>query len=333
MSHTQMIKDLALSAVLSDLFTHGRVIDMDLQNGAGLESRTAAYHALKAHPTDVAVLSAIDPDMAGGMKWGEDYAGMSQNLRVGVAQRLCKALESEVQSKYVLSQESLSNITHSFAGRLALKVGIIAGTAVTIGVYKRQLIELLSDGIAELSLIAAQIKETKIHIGKKVRATPKQVNKQLAIIKGIVAETDKLQKTVTDIGADKLSVDAARAQVNQSITRMMSYGVPIDKTGAAAPMSKEMASPYTTEDAEKAEWDSAALNAVSGSLNQISQQVKLDNLSAHAHGAPDPSIGDDMKTIAYHAQRASVRGAHYVLYLIRGLLRVIHNLKFVYVVK
>lgn len=333
MTNIQLIKDLALSTVLSDLFAHGRVIDMDLQNDAGLESRSAAHRALKTHPTDVAVLMAVDPTMSGGMKWGEDYESMSPHLRVGVAQRLCHTLEREIKSKFVLSQESLANITHSVAGRIALKAGIIAGTAITIGVYRRQLIELLSDGISEISLIAAQIKETQVLIGKKVRATPKQVNKQLSIIKGIVAETDKLQKTVVDIGADKLSVEAARAQVNQSISRMMSYGVPIDKTGAAAPLNKEAASPYTTKDAKEAGWDSTALNAVSGSLGQIEQQINLTNLDAALHGESSLNIGDDMKVVALHAQRAAVRGAHYVLYLVRGLLRVIHNLKFVYVTK
>mgnify|MGYP001261743587 CR=1 FL=1 len=333
MATDQTIKDIALAGVISDLFTQGRILDMELQNDAALESRDSAYHALMENPSDPAVLSAIDPTMAGGMKWGEDYAGMAPNLRVGVSQRMCASFKKDLETGCVMSQESLSDITRSVAGRLALKAGIVGGTILTVGVYKRQLIELLSDAIAELSLIAANVKEQKILIGKRVKATPKQVARQLSLIKGIVAETDKLQKTVVDIGASKLSPDVARTQVSQSIGRMMSYGVPIDKQGAAAKLTPEAENPYTAEDAEKANWDSAAINAVSASVSQIESQVKLANMGKEMAGDGHPEVDSEMKALALQAQRAVTRGAHYALYQVRSLIRVIHNLKFVYGIK
>lgn len=332
MSSPDAIRDIALSGVITDLFTQARLLDMDLKNDLELEQRSAALTALRTYGGDAALLTALDTENVGGVKWGETYRDMSQPLRNSVAHKLCQKMERDLQSKCVLSTESLSTITRTVAGRVALKVGLIAGTAVTIGVYKRQLIEMLSDTVAEVSLLAANFKEKQLALGKKVRGTPTQVNRQISTIKGIVSETDKLQKTIVDIGADKLSVNAARQQVNQSIERLTAYGVPMDKAGAAATPSKEQLSPYEATDANKSEWNAAALTTAGAALSQVEQQVKSQKEMASVTGGDD-TLSGDLRKISIQAQRAMVRSSHYVLFLMRKLMQVLHNVRFIYSTK
>ena len=330
---TQPVKDLALSSVMSDLATHCHLLDTTIQGSAELHQKLGAIDALTAGLGDPAVLQALDPTMEGGRKWGEDYNSMAPHLRVGVGQRLRQSYQKELEGSTGMSQEGLGALASTFAGKIAIKAGIIGGTIVTIGVYKRQLIELCSDAIAELAIIGANIKEKQHLFGKKVRATPKQVTKQISLIKGIIAETDKLQKTVIKVGAAQITPDVARTEVHQSINRLVSYGVPMDQTGAAAHLKPELSNPYVAEDAGKADWTPTAVNTFSASISQIESQVKLAHLDATVRGKDAPTLTEDMKVLLLQAQRAVARSAHYALYQLRGLLRIIHNLKFVYAVK
>lgn len=330
MTTDMSLLDLSLDLTMTDLIDHGRTLDVDLKNEEGLGRKHALYTALKQTPDDTVLLElALAETLSGSTSL--DTASKIRKLQL--SREICEQLEKDLSSGCVLSQENLADVARRVTGRMAFKIGMIGVTAVTIGAYRRQLIDLLSDTITQCSLMAANFKEDNLALSRKVRGTPKQVESQIKRIGGIVNEADKLQKTIMDIGADKLDPGTARQQVTGAIRGLVSAGVPINAVGGASLPNKEQLNPYTPEDADKSGWTSAAITTLSGALTSLENQIKQGHILDPNKHTTDYVIKGELKMVLLHAQRACVRAAHYVLFLIRKIIQVLNNVRFTFHLK
>ena len=322
--------ELDLMLLGEDLSDTARVCDAELritEDNAQLESYIAA---LTAHGGTPELLTFLDPELTyirAGL--GQSYAEIDPTARQVITQQILDKLESQLNTGMGMSQEGLSDVLKTIPGKIALKIGVAGVIGVTIGVYKRQLIDLISDGIATLSLMKTRWSDAADAAGKRIRGSSHQVMATLKRMQSIIETTDKLQKTIVETRSGTLPPEQGRSHLKQGIATLIAQGVPITDTGS--PVISTAQTIYEDVPAEKAGWNAEALSITGSALMQIKSSVEK-GIALKDTGVM-ASLDKETKEVLMHAQRACMRTMHYILFVLRRTNQVIDSVRFAFKLK
>lgn len=325
-----MASDIGLSNLESDLAAFGRLCDMEHENGKAIAEKKTFVKALEQNMGAPELLAYIDPQMTAVANTnGRTYWDLDNRERYAASLSLIEKYQGVISGGIGISQESLSDALKTVPGKITLKLGIAAVMGVTIGVYKRQLIDLASDAIATATLMKTKWDSATDVAGKKLRGSSKQVMGTLKRIHSIMDTTDKLQKTIIDTKNGTVPGGQGPANIKRGIATLIAQGVPIDNTGA--PVFKNRQNVYEPVPADKSGWNAEAVSIVGSTLEQIRNSANLETTPSEI--TRDHQMDHETRQIILQGQRACVRSMHYVLYVLRRTTQVLDNVKYVFRVK